>query len=86
MDQCSMARHPISAEGTLTGRSGRDLALEVDDRFSCQRRSPTGGSVNSVSPTETYRAEARCSIPISWYKRPTDGSLGYTGWIVSPAT
>jgi hypothetical protein len=65
MDQCSVARHPIGAEGTLTNRSGRDLAPEVDKRFSSQRRSPTGGSVNSVSLAGTYRAEARCSIPIS---------------------
>jgi len=65
MDQCSAARHPISATGTLTNRPGRDLALEVDHRFSYQRRSPTGGSVNSVPRTQEQRPKARCSIPIS---------------------
>jgi hypothetical protein len=30
MDQCSVARHPISATGTLTNEPGHDLALEVD--------------------------------------------------------
>ena len=60
-----MARHPISATGTLTNRPGRDLALEVDTRFGYKRRSPTGGSANSVPPTSTYPVEARCSVPIS---------------------
>ena len=65
MDQCSAARHPISATGTLTNRPGRDLALEIDHRFSCEQRSPTGGSENSVPHPNTYPMEARYSVPIS---------------------
>src|ERR1700710_792417 len=65
MDQCSAARPPISATGTLTNQPGRDLALEVDKRFSYPRRSPAGGSVNSVPPNEGLTTEGRCSGPIS---------------------
>ena len=32
MDQCSVARHPISATGELTNRPGHDLHLGIDAR------------------------------------------------------
>jgi len=50
MDQCSTARHPIGAAGTLTDRPGRALELEVDDRFGVTQRSPASGSVKQRPP------------------------------------
>src|SRR5712675_2035417 len=48
MDQCSAARHPISATGDLTNRPGHDLHLGIDQRSRFSRCSPTGGSVISL--------------------------------------
>ena len=48
MDQCSAARHPISATGDLTNRPGHDLHLEIDQRPRFSQCSPAGGSVISL--------------------------------------
>jgi len=48
MDQCSVARHPMSATGDLTNRPGHDLHLEVDQRSRFSQCSPAGGSVISL--------------------------------------
>src|ERR1700694_1010561 len=48
MDQCSVARHPISATGDLTNRPGHDLQLEIDQRPRFSLCSPAGGSVISL--------------------------------------
>src|ERR1700687_6429251 len=48
MDQCSVARHPISATGDLTNRPGHDLQLEIDQRPRVSLCSPAGGSVISL--------------------------------------
>ena len=47
MDQCSTARHPMSATDDLTNRPGHDLALEIDNTSGAQC-SPAGGSVISL--------------------------------------
>src|ERR1700694_2891704 len=48
MDQCSVARHPISATGDLTNRPGHDLHLGIDPHSRFSLCSPAGGSVISL--------------------------------------
>src|SRR5271163_1058203 len=95
MDQCSAARHPISATGTLTNRPGRDLALEVDTRFGYQQRSPTGGS-ETASPDQGIkdrRLAVRFPLAIQPYPQRlfTDvrcrwRAAGGAAWRSSPAS
>jgi len=59
MDQCSVARHPISATGDLTNRLGHDLQLGIDKHPRFSLCSPAGGSVNSVRRSDHYRSKAR---------------------------
>ena len=47
MDQCSVARHPISATGDLTNQPGHDLTLGIDNHSRFKQCSPAGGSVTS---------------------------------------
>ena len=65
MDQCSAARHPISATGDLTNRPGHDLAVGIDTRSRLTKCSPAGGSVISVPPRRAAtQSMAHRPIPI----------------------
>src|SRR6266403_1446429 len=52
MDQCSAARHPISATGNLANRPGHDLHLGIDQHPRFSLCSPAGGSVISLPRSE----------------------------------
>ncbi len=59
MDQCSVARHPISATGDLTNRPGHDLQLGIDHHPRFSLCSPAGGSVTSLRRLGRYPPKAR---------------------------
>src|SRR5712672_3639824 len=81
MDQCSAARHPISATGNLTNRPGHDLHLGIDQHPRFSLCSPAGGSVISLPRSERNPCQEHADrFPLGsrvWWHLSTQ-DLGFT--------